>query len=71
MRLDGSSRREVVSAAKRRISPPLHQIARDSYAFLATFFILTAGLLLTERLTLGAAVLVGALVAGWSSSWSP
>jgi hypothetical protein len=45
-------------------------VARDSYALLAVFVVLLAvGLLAGLRLPV--ALAIGALIAGWLSSWSP
>ena len=45
-------------------------LARDSYALLAVFVALL-GLGSLAGLRLGVALAIGALVAGWLSSWSP
>ena len=45
-------------------------VARDSYTLLAVFVVLL-GLGLLAGLRLSVALAIGALIAGWLSSWSP
>jgi hypothetical protein len=56
-------------ARPRRASWPV-LVARDSYVLLAGFVVLL-GLMPLTGLRLPVALAIGALVAGWLSSWSP
>jgi hypothetical protein len=60
--------REVLARPRRPSWPAL--VARDSYVLLAVFVVLLA-LGLLGGLRLSVTLAIGALVAGWLSSWSP
>ncbi len=47
------------------------RILVSSYALASAFLATVVMLVPSGKMTLGMAVLVAALVAGWSSSWSP
>ena len=59
---------EQLTRPRRSSWPAL--VARDSYALLVGFVVLL-GLGLLAGLRLPVALAIGALIAGWLSSWSP